>query len=93
MGLKSRTNKATPQVGLIVRPKEHAAAILQQIDCDLAKVKERDHGCWDDQVEVSSALFPLKALRYLHRAIELIASTGHPSISALLQGLQELSLV
>lgn len=52
MSLKLRTTEATPQLEPLVRPKERAAAILQQIDRDLAKVKERDHGCWDDQVEV-----------------------------------------
>lgn len=57
MSLKLRTTEATPQLEPLVRPKERAATILQQIDRDLAKVKERDHGCWDDQVEVSSALF------------------------------------
>lgn len=56
MGLKLRTAEATPHLELLVRPKEHAAANLLQIDCELAKVKERDHGCWDDQVEVSSML-------------------------------------
>lgn len=54
MSVKSRTAEATPQLEPLVRPKERAAAILQQIDRDLAKVKERDHGCWDDQVEVNS---------------------------------------
>lgn len=54
MSLKLRTMEATPQLEPLVRPKERAAAILQQIDRDLAKVKERDHGCWDDQVEVRS---------------------------------------
>ena len=53
MSLKLRTTETTPQLEPLVRPKERAAAILQQIDRDLAKVKERDHGCWDDQVEVS----------------------------------------
>jgi len=91
MSLKLRTNEATPQVEPVVRPKECAAAILQQINSNLAKVKERNHGCWDNQVEVSSALFPLKALRYLHHVIELVASTGCSSIPALFQGFQELS--
>lgn len=53
MSLKLRTAETTPQLEPLVRPKERAAAILQQIDRDLAKVKDRDHGCWDDQVEVS----------------------------------------
>ncbi|KAF9780657.1 hypothetical protein BJ322DRAFT_1112658 [Thelephora terrestris] len=51
MGLKLRTAEATPHLELLVRPKEHAAASLQQIDCDVAKLKEKGHGCWDDQVE------------------------------------------
>ena len=56
MSLKLRTSEATPQLEPLVRPKECAAAILQQINHDLAKVKERDYGCWDNQVEVSSNL-------------------------------------
>jgi hypothetical protein len=56
MSLKLRTAETTPQLEPLVRPKERAAAILQQIDRDLAKVKDRDHGCWDDQVEVSHIL-------------------------------------
>lgn len=64
MSLRLRTAEATPQLEPLVRPKERAAAILQQIDRDLAKVKERDHGCWDDQVEVGLRSFSLKALRY-----------------------------
>ena len=58
MSLKLRTAETTPQLELLVRPKERAAAILQQIERNLVKVKERDHGCWDDQVEVGSAPFP-----------------------------------
>ena len=64
MSLKLRTAEATPQLEPLVRPKERAAAILQQIDRDLAKVKERDHGCWDDQVEVGPALSSLQAVQY-----------------------------
>lgn len=56
MSLKLRTAEATPQLEPLVQPRERAAAILQQIERDLAKVKERDHGCWDDQVEVSPTL-------------------------------------
>jgi hypothetical protein len=36
----------------LIRPKERAAAIALQIERELARVKDRDHGCWDDQVEV-----------------------------------------
>lgn len=61
MSLKLRTAEATPQLEPLVQPRERAAVILQQIERDLAKVKERDHGCWDDQVENSlqSQLVPL----------------------------------
>jgi hypothetical protein len=54
MSLKLRTAETTPQLEPLVRPKARAADILQQIDRDLAKVKERDHGFWDDQVEVGA---------------------------------------
>ena len=62
MGLELRTAEATSQLEPLVRPKERAAAIFQRFGCSLAKAKERDRGCWDDQVEVSSAFLLLKAL-------------------------------
>lgn len=52
MNLKIRTNEAAAQMEPLIRPKERAAAIALQIDRELARIKERDHGCWDDQVEV-----------------------------------------
>ena len=61
MSLKLRTAKTTPQLGPLVRPKGRAATILQQIAHDLVKVKERDHGCWDNQVKVGSVPFPTKS--------------------------------
>jgi len=36
----------------IVRPKERAAAILAQVDREMARIKERDHH-WEDGIEVS----------------------------------------
>ena len=90
MSLKLRTAEATPQLEPLVRPRERATTILQQIDHDLAKVKERDHGCWDDQVEVSSALFPQKLL-YSQQVIELVTVAACPPLSALFQGFQELT--
>jgi hypothetical protein len=36
----------------VVRPKERAAAILAQVDREMARIKERDHH-WEDGMEVS----------------------------------------
>ena len=40
---------------------QDAVTILQQIRCDLVKVKERDYGWRDNHIWVSSALFPAKS--------------------------------
>ena len=60
MGLKLGTAESTPQLEPPVRPKERVAPTLRQIGHDPTKAKERDHGCLDDQVEVSSTFFLLK---------------------------------
>jgi hypothetical protein len=52
MSLKIRTADSAAQMEPLIRPKERAAAIALQIERELARVKDRDHGCWDDQVEV-----------------------------------------
>jgi len=84
------TTETPPQLEPLVRPKEHATVIPQQIDRDLAKVKERDHGCWDDQVEVSWPPSSWKSLDF-DIVIELVAAATCPPLPVLLQGFQELS--
>jgi hypothetical protein len=41
-----------PHHDMVVRPKERAAAILAQVDREMARIKERDHH-WEDGIEVS----------------------------------------
>jgi hypothetical protein len=53
MSLKIRTGDAIAQMEPMIRPKERAAGIASQIERELARVKDRDHGCWDDLVEVN----------------------------------------
>ena len=53
--LKSRDNGDLASPGshdTVVRPKERAAAILAQVDREMARIKERDHH-WEDGIEVS----------------------------------------
>lgn len=56
MSLKIRTGDSVAQMEPLIRPKERAAGITLQIERELARVKERDHGCWDDLVEVGSPI-------------------------------------
>ena len=54
--IKSRDHKAelispSPHHDAVVHPKEHAAAILAQVDREMARIKERDHH-WEDGIEV-----------------------------------------
>jgi enhancer of polycomb-like protein len=52
--LKSRDNDLMSPIShdTVVRPKERAAAILAQVDREMARIKERDHH-WEDGMEVS----------------------------------------
>ena len=56
----------------IVRPKERAAAILAQVDREMARIRERDHH-WEDGMEVSCFLiaFPIST----HHRVECISTS------------------
>ena len=60
--IRSRDNNGdlmspTAHHDAVVRPKERAAAILAQIDSEMARIRERDHH-WEDGAEVSIGLLP-----------------------------------
>ena len=55
----------------VVRPKERAAAILAQVDREMARIKERDHH-WEDGMEVSC--LPTIILGSTHRQLECISA-------------------
>lgn len=57
----------------VVRPKERAAAILAQVDREMARIKERDHH-WEDGMEVSRlyAATPVST----HRQVERVSATA-----------------
>ena len=46
-----------PHHDAVVRPKERAAAILAQVDREMARIKDRDHH-WEDGIEVSRLILP-----------------------------------
>ncbi len=63
--LKSRDNNGellspTPHHDAVVRPKERAAAILAQVDREMAQIKERDRH-WEDGIEVCFLLVSLSS--------------------------------
>ena len=86
-----RTSEPTPQLEPLFRPREHAASILQQIECDLEKVEDRDCGSWDDQVEVNPPPYP--GISDADILPEFVAATARPPLPAVLQGIQELPIV
>ena len=66
----------------VVRPKERAAAILAQVDREMARIKERDHH-WEDGMEVSC--LPIAILGSTHRQLERIPAPACDSSSTALQ--------
>src|SRR6266852_3693810 len=84
--LKSRDNNGnlmTPisQHDAVVRPKERAAAILAQVDREMARIKERDHN-WEDGMEVSC--LTSTTLGSTHRQLARISTpTCDPSSTTL----------
>ena len=91
MSLKLRTSEATPQLEPLFRPRERAASIPQQIECDLEKVKDRDRGSWDDQAEVNP--LPCPGISDTDILSKFVAATTRPPLPAVLQGVQELPIV
>lgn len=66
----------------VVRPKERAAAILAQVDREMARIKERDHH-WEDGMEVSCLL--TATLGSTHRQLERISAPACDPSSTTLQ--------
>jgi enhancer of polycomb-like protein len=91
--IRSRDNNGelvspTPHHDAVVRPKERNAAIVAQIDREIARIKDRDHH-WEDGAEVSHrpliiVLFLLTArrmpisLRSLPRLSDTSSGSPHP---------------
>ena len=74
--LKARDNNGNPMSPIsphdtIVRPNEHAAAILAQVDWEMAWIKERDHH-WEDGMEVSR--LPTATPGSTHRKLKCIST-------------------
>jgi enhancer of polycomb-like protein len=66
----------------VVRPKERAAAILAQVDREMARIKERDHH-WEDGMEVSC--LPTIILGSAHHQLERISAPACDPSSTTLQ--------
>jgi enhancer of polycomb-like protein len=66
----------------IVRPRERAAAILAQVDREMARIKERDHH-WEDGMEVSCP--HTTSLGFTHRQLECISAPACDPSSTTLQ--------
>ena len=66
----------------VVRPKERAAAILAQVDREMARIKERDHH-WEDGMEVSC--LPTATPGPTHRELESISAPACDPSSTTLQ--------
>jgi enhancer of polycomb-like protein len=65
----------------VVRPKECAATIIAQVDCEMARIKDRDHH-WEDGIEVCP--LTCNVLLILTSSVEcLSAPADHPSSAAL----------
>jgi enhancer of polycomb-like protein len=66
----------------VVRPKERAAAILAQVDREMARIKERDRH-WEDGMEVSC--LPTAIRGSTHRQLECISAPTCDRSSTTLQ--------
>jgi hypothetical protein len=66
----------------VVRPKERAAAILAQVDREMARIKERDHH-WEDGMEVSCLHFITRVST--DRQVECISAPAYYSGSTTFQ--------
>jgi enhancer of polycomb-like protein len=66
----------------VVRPKERAAAILAQVDREMARIKERDHH-WEDGMEVSC--LPSATVGFTHHQLERISTPACDPSSTTLQ--------
>jgi enhancer of polycomb-like protein len=66
----------------VVRPKERAAAILAQVDREIARIKERDHH-WEDGMEVSC--LSTATFGSTHRQLERISAHACDPSSTTLQ--------
>ena len=85
--LKSRDNNGdlmspVSHHDTVVRPKERAAAILAQVEREMARIKERDHH-WEDGMEVSC--LPSATPGSTHRQLERISAPACDTSSTTLQ--------
>jgi len=77
-----------PHPNAVVRPKERAAAILAQVDREMARIKERDHH-WEDGIDSEVCCLHAITLFSLifHLLVECISAPAcHPSPTTLQMG-------